>query len=82
MSHHFTKKINGILVGSHTVNGDGDCLGQLVAISADKGGNFAQRVELEIVLGELMWWFRVDYVEIELVGLGYYSNCSGTYVSL
>lgn len=29
-----------------------------------------------------MWWFRMDYVKIKLVGLSYDSDRSGTWVSL
>lgn len=70
------------MMGSHTVNGNGDRLSQLVAIGANEGGNFAKRVDLQIVLGKFTWWFRVDYVKIKLVGLSYHSNGSGTWISL
>lgn len=70
------------MVGSHTVDGNGDRLSQLVTIGANEGGNSAKRVNLQIVLGEFMWWSRVDYLKIKLVGLSYNSNRSGTWVSL
>lgn len=70
------------MVDSHTVDGNGDCLGQLVTIGTNEGRNFAQRVDLQIVLGKFMWWLRMDYVKIKLVGLSYDSNRSGTWVSL
>lgn len=71
-----------MMVGSHTVNCNGDCLGQLVAICANEGRNLAQRIDFKIVLGKFMWWFGVDNVKIKLVSPGYYSNRSGTWVSL
>lgn len=64
------------MVGSHTVDGNGDRLGQLVTIGANEAGNSAKRVDLQIVLGEFMWRFRVDYLKIKLVGLSYNSNRS------
>ena len=70
------------MVENRTVNGNGDCLGQLVTIGANKGRNFAQRVDLEVVLGKFMWWFRMDYVKLKLVGLCHDSDRSGTWVSL
>lgn len=83
VSHHSVKKTQRYSgSSSHTVNGYGDCLGQFVAIGANEGGNFSQRVDLKIVRGELVWWFRVDYVKIKLVGFSHYSNRSGTWVSL
>lgn len=40
----------------HTVDCNSDTFGKSVAVCANKGGDFAQRVDLEIVLGYTFCW--------------------------
>ena len=68
---------------TRTVNGDGDRLCQLIAISAYKGWNSPELVELQIFGAERsLGNICVDNLKVKLVGLGYGSYGCGAWVKL
>lgn len=64
-----------------TVNGNGDSLGQGVAIFAEEGRDLAKRVGLEVLNGGLLRVGRDD-VQLEVVGLRNRLDGSGAGVVL
>lgn len=81
--HHSTKgKLGREQRRGRTVDGNGNGFGQLVTICTNERGDFAQRINLEIVLGKFTWWLCVNNFEIKPVSFGYHSNGSGTRIAL
>lgn len=81
--HHSTKgKLGREQRRGHTVDGNGNGFGQLVTICTNERGYFAQRINLEIVLGKFTWWLCINNFEIKPVSFGYHSNGSGTRIAL
>lgn len=81
--HHSTKgKLGGEQSRAHTVDGNGNGFGQLVTICTNERGDFAQRINLEIVLRKFTWWFCVNDFEIKPVSFSYHSNACGTRIAL
>ena len=53
----------------HTVDGDGNALGEDIAVGADEGRDLAELVVLQ-VLGSRLLGVGVDNLETDIVGLG------------
>jgi hypothetical protein len=58
---------SGCGCGALTVDGDGDALGEDEAVSALKGRDLAELVELEVVGGHTLRRLRVDKLNVEAV---------------
>jgi hypothetical protein len=66
---------------THTVDGDGNALGENVAISTDKSRNFRESVVLEVLVGGLLG-VGLDNLNLEVVGLSHGENRRGAGVRL
>lgn len=58
------------IIASRTVNGNGDALRESEAILANKGGDLAETVGLEVLSGSVAL-LSLDDVELDVVRLGY-----------
>lgn len=73
--------MNSLKIERHTIDGDCNRFGELIAVGPDERGNFAERIELEVIW-RVVWWFGLHYFEIKTVGFGDGENGSGTNISL
>jgi hypothetical protein len=53
-----------------TIDGDGDALGQHVAIGAHKSGDFGERIEFAVVVARFLGRWDGLKVQVEVIGLG------------
>jgi len=81
ISHLGRKGYGNVLVG-RTVDGNGNALGENVVVSALKGWDLSETVDLAVVIGDTLAWLGVNNLEVELVGLGDSKDSGGTGVTL
>ena len=65
-----------------TVDSDGDALGEDKAVSALKGRDLAELVELQVVLRDTLGWLSVDELDVEAILLRDGQERGGTRVTL
>ena len=80
MSHH--KSSSARASKEHTVDGDGNTLGQYISISTFERRNPSKRIDLQVLVWNAFRRLGVDDFKVELVGLGNCSNRSGSGVAL
>lgn len=74
--------MKGGAIGRRTVDGNGNALGEDVAVSALEGGDLAELVELEVLGVDTLGRLGVNNVKVEAVGLCDGQQGGGTGVTL
>jgi hypothetical protein len=69
-------------IGKRTVDGDGNALGEDVAVGTLEGGDLAELVELEVLGVDTLGRLGVNNVKVEVVGLCDGQQGGGTGVAL
>lgn len=68
--------------GVRTVDGNGDALGENVAVGALEGGDLSELVQLEVLSGYTLGRLGVDNLKVKAVGLGDSTQGGGAGVAL
>lgn len=58
---------------THTIDSDGNGLVEGEAVSTNESWDFAELVDLEVILRDSLSWLGLDDVELDVVGL---CNCT------
>lgn len=66
-------KVEGGVKCKRTVDGDGNSLVEGETISTDKGWDFAELVDLEVLSRDTLGWLGLDDIELDVIGL---CNCT------
>jgi hypothetical protein len=85
MSHHCKGRCGAFRVGTigqRTVDGNGNALGEDVAVGTLEGGDLAELVELEVLSLDTLGRLGVNDVKVEAVGLCDGQQGGGTGVTL
>ena len=66
----------------HTVNHNGNTFCEFIAVGANKGRDSAKRIDLQVVLREVVVRIRLNDLEFQIVGLGDSENGSSACITL